>query len=143
MTIKRSIISAVGLGAIAVSAVCQPARSVWDGIYTSDQAKRGQSSYHSDCAYCHGDDLAGSEGIPPLAGEDFLSTWSGRNVGNLFDRVHITMPADNPGKLSLEVDSDIVAFILSSNKFPAGSSELPHQSESLQQIHLDAANPQK
>jgi hypothetical protein len=78
-----------------------------------------------------------------LAGEDFLSTWSGRNVGNLFDRVHITMPADNPGKLSLEVDSDIVAFILSSNKFPAGSSELPHQSESLQQIHLDVANPQK
>jgi mono/diheme cytochrome c family protein len=143
MNFKFATVAAIGLGAIAVSAVCQDARSVWDGVYTSDQAKRGKVSYQGDCMSCHGDDLAGSEAGPPLAGSDFMSTWGGRTVANLFDRIHATMPADNPGKLSNEVDADILAFILASNKFPAGSMELPPQSAALQQIHLDAENPKK
>ncbi len=32
----------------------QQAQSVWDGIYTEEQAKRGEPLYYNDCAVCHG-----------------------------------------------------------------------------------------
>ena len=33
-------------------------RSVWDGVYTKEQAHRGQTVYGQECAKCHGENLA-------------------------------------------------------------------------------------
>ena len=60
-----------------------PARSVWEGVYTNDQAKRGQPLYSQYCGACHGDTLGGGESAPPLAGAEFLSNWNGLTVGDL------------------------------------------------------------
>jgi mono/diheme cytochrome c family protein len=115
-----------------------PVRSVWDGVYTSDQAARGSATYAGQCASCHGTGLTGGESAPPLAGGDFLSNWNGLTVGDLFDRIRVSMPADRPGKLSREQIADILAYMLSMNQFPAGKAELERQTEALKQIRIEA-----
>jgi quinoprotein glucose dehydrogenase len=107
-------------------------------VYTAEQAKRGAALYSTECASCHGLALNGGEMAPPLTGGEFLSNWSGLTVGDLFDRIRQTMPADRPGSLSREKDADIIAHILSMNQFPAGSQELERQSEALKQIRIEA-----
>ena len=112
-------------------------RSVWDGVYTTEQAGRGSAQYASQCASCHGTALTGGESAPPLAGADFFSNWNGLTVGDLFDRIRVSMPADRPGKLTREQDADILAYMLSMNQFPAGKTELERQTETLKQIRIE------
>jgi quinoprotein glucose dehydrogenase len=112
-------------------------RSVWDGVYTSEQAARGAALYATHCAACHGTALTGGESAPPLAGGEFFSNWNGLTVGDLFERIRVSMPADRPGKLSREQDADILAYMLSMNQFPAGKSELERQTDALKQIRIE------
>ena len=116
-------------------------RSVWDGVYTEEQAKRGEPIYQKECAACHGDQLSGGESAPPLTGGAFLANWNGLSVGDLFDRIRKTMPQSNPGRLSRQQDADVLAFIFSRNKFPAGKTELYKQSEMLKEIRFEAEKP--
>jgi mono/diheme cytochrome c family protein len=119
----------------------QAARSVWDGVYTSEQAQRGASEFASHCAACHGANLAGLGGAPPLAGQKFLYNWDGLPLEALFDRTQITMPMDHPGSLSREAAAAITGFILSSNGIPAGTTALSDDAETLKSIRLDAKRP--
>ena len=114
-------------------------RSVWDGVFTQEQAQRGGALYASQCGSCHGIALSGGESAPPLAGGDFIANWNGLTVGDLFERIRVSMPADRPGRLSREQNSDILAFVLSANQFPAGKTELERQTEALKQIRFEAA----
>jgi mono/diheme cytochrome c family protein len=114
-------------------------RSVWDGVYTEDQAKRGEAIYRKECAACHGATLTGGESAPPLTGGPFLANWNGLTMGDLFDRIRKTMPQTNPGRLTRQQDADILAFMLSVNKFPAGKTELYRQSEMLKEIRFESA----
>ncbi len=119
-----------------------PSRSVWEGVYTNDQAKRGQQLYAQYCGSCHGDTLGGGESAPPLAGAEFLSNWNGLTVGDLFERMRTSMPQDKPGKLSREQNADILAHMFRANEFPAGSVELNRNTEMLKQIRIDAMKPE-
>jgi quinoprotein glucose dehydrogenase len=119
----------------------QTARTVWDGVYTDAQAKRGQALYIQECASCHAADLTGGEQAPPLAGADFIGPWNGLTVGGLFDRIRQTMPQDDPGKLSAREGADVVAFLLSANGFPPGKAELDDQTEALKQIRIVVERP--
>jgi mono/diheme cytochrome c family protein len=119
----------------------QPSRSVWDGVYTSDQAKRGQPLYQQHCASCHGDQLSGGEEAPDLAGATFLASWNGATVNDLFERIRVSMPQNRPGTLSRQNDADILAYIFTVNQFPAGKTELARETEQLKQIRFDAAKP--
>ena len=139
------------LGAVAiVSSFCTlraqaPAetRSVWDGVYTDEQAKRGEEVYHQECAACHGEMLTGGESAPPLTGGAFQANWNGLSLGDLFDRIRKTMPQSKPGRLTRQQDADVLAFLLSINKFPAGKAELYRQSEMLKEIRFEAKKPAK
>jgi len=116
-------------------------RSVWDGVFTEKQAKRGQPLFNQNCASCHGDTLMGGDGTPPLAGGDFLANWNGLTVGDLFERIRRTMPQSDPGRLSRQQDADVLAYILSVNEFPAGQAELPHDTQLLKLIRFEATKP--
>ena len=116
----------------------QTTRSVWDGVYTSEQAGRGSTLYSNNCASCHGSALGGGESAPPLTGGEFSSNWNGLTVGDLFDRIRISMPADRPGKLTREQDADVLAYMFSVSEFPPGKQELGHQTEMLKQIRIEA-----
>jgi hypothetical protein len=63
-----------------------PSRSVWDGVYTQEQSRRGEALYGGECAKCHGTDLGGADEVPALSGGGFLSNWDGLTVGDLSER---------------------------------------------------------
>jgi mono/diheme cytochrome c family protein len=124
---------ALAAGALVVVSICQAPTSaqgsgtnatVLDGVYTGEQARRGQRAYDESCGDCHQRDLSGGDRGPALAGEVFLNAWLTLTVGDLFERVRTSMPADSPGSLSAETTADIVAFMLQANDYPAGSAEL-------------------
>jgi len=116
-------------------------RSVWDGVFTEEQAKRGAEFYQKECKSCHGETLAGGESAPPLTGGAFLSNWHGLTLGDLFERIRKTMPQNSPGKLNRQQNADILAYTLSANKFPAGKTELSRQTEFLKEIRFETMKP--
>jgi len=137
---KRLLACVAALSGIIAA---QSERSVWDGVYTPEQSKRGEALYANNCASCHGSALGGGESAPPLSGGEFFANWSGLTLGDLFDRIRVSMPADRPGKLTREQNADILAFILNVNQFPSGATELDHRSEVLKQIKFEAEKPKK
>ena len=112
-------------------------RSVWDGVYTKEQAGRGLAVYRQECLKCHGENLAGGESSPPLAGAVFLRTWNGKTAGALYENVRKTMPEDDPGNLSTRQYADLVAYIFSANEFPAGQKELDRDVAVLNEIQIE------
>ena len=136
-----SLTAAAILAGGTVALQAQAARSVWSGVFTAAQADRGKQLSMDNCAKCHGESLAGDEAAPQLAGSNFLSNWNGENVADLVERIHTSMPADDPGKLSLASATDLAAFILASNQMPAGQGELPRDPTIQAQIRIDALNP--
>lgn len=136
------------LGVIAARRVTPPAtlhvsartrdRTTWDSVYTPEQAARGQAAYDATCARCHQESLGGADAAPALAGGTFLSKWSGLTVGALHDRVRITMPPSDPGTYGRQQISDVLAYLLTVNGFPAGKAELPVEAAALQEIRIEA-----
>jgi mono/diheme cytochrome c family protein len=104
--------------------IMQPARSVWDGVYTTQQAERGAATYRQVCGYCHRDNLRGDEG-PALVGTAFTARWTDQTVADLFLTIQSTMPEDSPGSLAPAAYTDVVSYLLQSNGMPPGASELP------------------
>ena len=130
------------LAAMTVGAAQESAkRSVWSGVYTSEQAKRGAPVYAESCGSCHGTSLEGGEMAPPLTGGQFNANWNGLTMGDLFERIRISMPQNNPGSLSRQKYTDILAFMLSAGGFPEGKADLPPETENLKQISFDAVKP--
>ena len=146
MNFKNSALAIIGLvavGALYSNLHAQSSRSVWDGVYTQDQAKQGQALYNENCSSCHGDTLMGGESAPALAGGEFLSNWNGLTLGDLFGRIRTTMPQNKPGSLSREKNTLVLSYLLSVSQFPAGKTDLPQQKEVLDQIKIDAQKPDK
>lgn len=129
--------SVVGLSAQTAT------HNVWDGVYTVDQATQGKAVFADKCATCHGPDLNGAEMAPPLVGATFLGDWVGQSADDLFTRIHTTMPANDPGSLSNAQVAQVLAYILSVNQFPAGSTALPSDDAGLGQIAITAEKPAK
>jgi hypothetical protein len=123
------------------SARAQTSSSVWDGVYTAEQATRGGKSYTESCAFCHGPGLEGTGEAPALVGAQFRSDFDGLTVGDLFDRTRTSMPQDAPNSLSAETYADILAYIFKANGFPAGQKELDHRTPYLKAIAFVATNP--
>jgi mono/diheme cytochrome c family protein len=145
MQIRIAAAAIAGLAAIgafySLRAQSETSRSVWDGVYTEQQANRGRALYGQECSGCHGDSLTGADEAPALAGGAFIANWDGLTVGDLFERIRISMPASSPGKLNREKVADILSYLLAFNRFPAGTTELERQTEVLKQIRLEATKP--
>jgi mono/diheme cytochrome c family protein len=143
---KFGILLSLALGVFLIAVLSSPAgaqpaspQSVWDGVYTLGQAKRGALK-SGLCTSCHGDGFENGA-APQLVGPEFLARWEGRSVGDLFDLLRLTMPDDDPGSLPREQYADIIAYILAVNKFPTGNSEIGIAVEPLRSIRILAAKP--
>src|SRR5262245_26030202 len=124
------LVSAIAVGAGRSALRAQGStKNVWEGVYTQEQAKRGRAVFTDQCASCHGTELNGGEMAPPLAGSAFMSNWDGETVGNLAERIRITMPQGKEGSLSRQQVVDIIAAVLFANEIPAGTTELPKELE--------------
>ena len=116
-------------------------KTVWDGVFTADQAATGKTVFQNKCATCHGAELSGGEMAPALAGSGFLANWQGSSLGDLFTRIHSTMPANDPGSMTNAETAQVLAYILSFNQFPAGAAPLPSDEASLGQIGITDKKP--
>ena len=126
---------------VCVAVIGQETKSVWDGVYTAEQAKRGEALYGQHCASCHGGNLLGAEEAPALTGPEFSGNWNGLTVGDLYDRIRTSMPADDPGKATAQQKVDIITYMLRVGAFPAGTTELPRDQQILTTIKYLATKP--
>jgi mono/diheme cytochrome c family protein len=110
--------------------------TIWDGVYTADQARRGQEIYNSECSYCHRDDLTGgffdngTGRAPALAGPDAFGSslpdrWKNLAVGDMVADIASAMPQEKPASLTLQAYVDVVSYLFSKNGVPPGATELP------------------
>ena len=76
---------------------------------------------------------------PPLAGADFMANWRDYSVGDLFEKLRNTMPANDPRSLGAREYAELVALILEANGFRTGASELPEAPARLKSIRFEAA----
>jgi cytochrome c len=146
----RIVVPAAAVLLIAVPAVIialqDPARkTVWDGIYTEEQAQRGDRVFKSECSYCHQDDLSGgffdngTGRAPALAGprafdSSFTERWKDMTLAEMVATVASTMPQQKPASLTIQAYVDVVSYLLSKNNVPAGKLELPVDVEALAQL---------
>jgi mono/diheme cytochrome c family protein len=129
------LLACLSMAVAAVGAVAQ-SRTVWDGVYTEEQADRGAKLYAERCAQCHGDGLGGQEAGPALAGPSFYANWEGETLNALFERIRSSMPQDNPGSLSRAQNADVLAHMLRVGGYPAGSTALEPQAGVLLQVKV-------
>ena len=109
------------------------AATIWEGVYTTEQADRGHQIALANCFECH----SASE----WRGPGFLRVWEGRRLGDLYERIRRTMPQNDPGRLTAEEYADIVAYMLSLHDVPTsdGQRELPSDLEVLDAIFVTPA----
>lgn len=133
-------VAALAFAAASVT-VAQQSKTLWDGIYTDEQAARGETLYAERCAKCHGDTLGGQESAPALTGTTFYSNWEGEMLEPLFDRLRTTMPQDKPGSLSRSQNADILAHMLKAGGYPAGATPLNGQAGAMASITIRMYKP--
>ena len=133
---SRSVAAVASISGLLLTtmAYAQDTSSVWDGVYTDEQATRGETAYEQECATCHLADLLGDGIAPALTGAAFDFRWSDLSVGDMFVAIRATMPQGAPASLSPQGYSDIVAYMLLKNDFPAGDKELPTDEAALNAI---------
>ncbi len=76
--------------------------SVQDGVYSKEQAQRGEKLFTEICMVCHQPNEFSQSG--------YMDGWSGQTVNDLVEFIRSTMPEDNPGRLKRTEYIDIVAF---------------------------------
>ena len=91
---------------------------MWDGVFTKEQADRGAAAFKTACSECHGNDLAGDGFAPALTGSDFMGNWNELSVGDLFERIRISMPPSGPSAVTPAQKADIVAHIMNVEQVP-------------------------
>ena len=120
----------------------QAPKSVLDGVYTEAQSKRGDKVYADNCATCHGPKLEGTDtGGPTLVGKDFVNGWKEMSAGALLSKISMDMPSNAPGTLTPAQYADVMAFVLSVNKYPAGQTELPTDAAALKAVKMAEPKP--
>lgn len=112
------------MGLIAGQAVFAQDKTVNDGVFTAGQVDAGQQVYDTSCKTCH--DMRFYR--------DTLKSWNNQPLLYLWETIMGTMPADNPGSLMLSEYTNVVAYILSENGFPAGEAELTEPT--MEAIHI-------
>lgn len=125
-------------GAYSMTAQARQARTLSDGVFTADQAQRGEALYKKECVTCHGQKLEGAVG-PMLSGEGFLTAWGGRSLADLVDKIQFTMPLQAPNSLNRQQSIDIAAYMLQAGSFRAGQTAL--NEAALKQVMFPAAKP--
>ena len=112
-------------GALVAGAQDASGPSIWSGVFTAAQARRGDEAYQEKCSSCHGSDLHATDAeAVDLTGPAFRAKWNGRTLEERFETIRDTMPRGAPNSMGDKSYIDILAFILQFNDFPPGNQEL-------------------
>jgi mono/diheme cytochrome c family protein len=140
LALAASFAALLTAGAFASQSGPKTAR---DGVFSSEQSKKGKAHYVENCAGCHMEDLSGGGPAPSLTGDAFLAQNSERSIADLFTRIKTTMPPDRPEQLDDATYVEVIAYLLQEAGFPAGPSPLPVEMNAMKQIRILPAKPGK
>jgi len=119
--------------------LAQETKSTSTGVFTEEQAKKGETAYQRVCASCHGADLHSTEPeAPDLTEGAFKFGWQGKTIAERFDTIRKTMPPQRAGSLDDQTYLDIVTYILRFNNVPGGNQALQPDLDQLKQIVISA-----
>jgi mono/diheme cytochrome c family protein len=115
---------------LAAARATGPLASVWEGVFSREQAERGRQVIRTACAECHGTRLDGQPldpdrgPSPAIARARFLRVWDGRSLASLYAYTKATMPPSTPGALSEAEYLEAIAQMLATSGVPAGETAL-------------------
>lgn len=136
---RRTIVSALTLSGCMIMPLANAAddSAPATGTYADEQFQRGETLYIEECAACHGVNLEGVA-ASTLIGPTFRKTWSrlNANVGELFNRISISMPPGQLGRLGSAENLDILAYLLGRNNVLVGTQLLNEDYNYLAAIEL-------
>ena len=104
-------------------------RSTRAGVYTADQALKGQELYAMHCVSCHS--------AVTHTGPEFAAKWEGRPFWELYSFVRDAMPKSDPGSLTEREYITVLAYMLRMNGMPAGEAALSADSTELSRIRIE------
>jgi mono/diheme cytochrome c family protein len=130
MLIVAGLLAAVGNEAAAQQPAGAAMRPASSGVYTVEQAAKGEEAYGANCMGCHN--------TAAHTGDAFMNGWAGRPLAELYGFISAAMPKTEPGSLSKEEYASIVAYILKLNGMPAGKQPLPADTAALGKIRIDS-----
>jgi S-disulfanyl-L-cysteine oxidoreductase SoxD len=142
--VTRFFLSTFLIGALLAAegagpAAAQEPASASAGVYTEDQATRGQDAFNADCATCHPAKEGTGDGTAPrLWGPEFITRWADRTVGDILVTMRTTMPPNSPASLAKDTYADVLAYVLKMNGFPAGATDLGAGSTPLDRIAVQS-----
>ena len=130
----RTVIIVTGTTlALAVSAAAlhgqTPQKTTNSAVYTAAQAERGKQAFGEKCTTCHEPTR--------FSGANFLDSWDGKVLKEVWDISSGTMPEDNPGSLKPQEYGDIIAYFLQLNEYPTGDAELPGDAGAMANIKVE------
>jgi len=144
VTNKAVSLALAGLATISLmhsAVVASQGRTVWDGVYTAEQAKRVEPLYKEKCSKCHANEMTGKADSPAITGAEFSANWNDLSVNDLFEKIRIGMPDDEKGTLKRNEVADLIALILQTGGMPAGKTELPMDAAALKEIKYVGVKP--
>jgi mono/diheme cytochrome c family protein len=118
--VRKGLALGAGLGGFAAVAFAQSA----SGGFTAAQAARGATIFNAKCALCHGEEMTGGAGSPPLKGPEFQFAWRGKSVAELAAFMKEKMPPGGSDTLSDQQYADVIALVMSANGVAPGDAEL-------------------
>lgn len=129
--VARSIVIAALLGLFISACSERQPETTLDGVFTAQQAARGESLFNTHCVRCHS--------IQEFSGPAYATIWEGSPLVALYTRIANTMPLDQPGSLGTTEATAITAHILAANGMPSGDSPLQGDMEWLSGITLSGS----
>jgi mono/diheme cytochrome c family protein len=105
-------------------------RTTAEGVYTTEQARSGESVHEKHCAKCHHQSYY--QGA-------FLLSWQNQPVSALYDLIKLKMPEDRPGSLRPREYAALLAYVFELNQMPAGDERLGHEHAQMESILISTS----
>ena len=121
-----------GEAAAQTSAPPKP-RTTRSGVYSREQANRGQDVYMGMCKNCHTPEFHTAAA--------FTTKWNGKPLSELYEYIRDQMPKNEPGSLLPEEYADVLAYVLKLNRMPEGPAELPPDESAMKTIRIETVTP--
>lgn len=119
--------------AVAQTSVKPKPKTTKTGVYSREQADRGQEVYFGLCKSCHT--------LESHTASTFTAKWNAKPLSVLYEYIRDQMPKNEPGSLSEQEYTDVLAYVLKLNKMPAGPDELSTDVAVMKTIRIETTTP--
>lgn len=111
--------------------------TIWDHVFTQQQAELGKALYVTNCLGCHGKTGRGSPGGPPITGVALNKKWSDTTLLDIYTFARTYMPPGKAGTIGNEqAYVNIITYLLELHGAEPGDTTLEYDEEALGNIYI-------